>query len=266
MAKLTLLEMTQDIANDLDTEEINSINDTVESVQIAQILKTCYFELIANRNWPHLKRTIKFDSVSDTTRPTHLQVPDLIKEVISFSYNKRSDTNLTKDLWREVKYLEPEHFLYKTNNRNLDNDNVDSVSDFGGATFLIINNRHPEYYTSFDDDYIVCDSYDSDVETTLQSSKTQVLAYVEPTWTHDDDFIPDLPSEAFPLLLSEAKSSSFIVLKQTANEKAEQKARRQSKWLSRKSWRVSGGVRYPNYGRKSVGYTNKSSVMFEKDD
>lgn len=266
MAKLSILDMVQDIANDLDTEEISSINDTVESVQIAQILKTTYFELIANRNWPHLKRTLQFDSVSDTDRPTHLKLPDLVKEVITFSYNKRTEENPAKDLWKEVKYLEPENFLYKMNNRNLDNATVDSIVDFGGVAILIMNDRHPEYYTSFDDEYIVCDSYHSDLENTLQASKTQVLGYVEPTWTHDDDFVPDLPSEAFPLLLSEAKSTAFVVLKQTANEKAEQKAIRQNRWLSRKSWRVSGGVRYPNYGRQTVGYVNKSSTMFEKDD
>jgi hypothetical protein len=266
MAKLTLLDMVQDIANDLDTEEINSINDTVESVQIAQILKTSYFELIANRNWPHLRRTIKLDSVSDTLRPTHLQLPILIKEMLSFTYDKRSESSPTRAKYEEIKYLEPEHFLVKTNNRNVLNTNVDSITDFGGVSILIMNDRHPEYYTSFDDNYIICDSFNSDLEDTLQSSKTQAIAYVEPAWTHTDSFIPDLPSEAFPLLLEEAKSTSFLVLKQVTNEKAEQKARRQNRWLSRKSWRVSGGVRYPDYGRKTVGYQNKSSIMFDKDN
>ena len=264
--KLTLLDIVQDIANDLDTDEISSINDTIESVQIAQIVKTTYFEMIANRNWPHLKRTIKLDSVSDTDRPTHLKLPDLVKEMIMFSYNKRSSSDPDRDLWKEVEYLEPENFLRKTNSRNVNNSNVVSVTDFGGAEFLIYNDRHPQYYTSFDDVYIVCDSYDTDLEDTLQNSQNQCIAYVEPDWTHSDSFIPDLPSEAFPALLSEAKSTAFLALKQVANDKAEQKAMRQSRWLSRKAWRVSGGVRYPNYGRKSVGYSHKSSTMFDKDN
>ena len=264
MAKLTVLSMVQDIANDLDTEEVNSINSTVESVQIAQILKTCYFELIANRNWPHLRRTIQFDSVSDTDRPTHLQVPELVKEVLSFSYNKRTESDPDRDMWESVRYLEPDHFLVKTNSRNINSDNTDRVTDFGGVSLLILNDRHPEYYTSFDDRYIICDSYNSNLENTLQASKTQVLAYVEPTWTHSDTFIPDLPSEAFPLLIEEAKSTAFLVLKQTANEKAEQKARRQSRWLSRKAFAVEGGIRYPDYGRKTVRYVNRSSSMFDK--
>jgi hypothetical protein len=63
-------------------------------------------------------------------------------------------------------------------------------------------------------------------------------------------FIPDLPIEAFPLLEEESKSTAFFTLKQMANQKAEQKANRQSKWLSRKAWRAAGGVKFQNYGRK----------------
>jgi hypothetical protein len=109
----------------------------------------------------------------------------------------------------------------------------------------------PSFWTSFDDDYIVCDSYDAQVDDTLQSSKTQVLAYMEPLWVHNDTAVPDLPSEAFPALLEEAKSTAFLVLKQMANQKAEAKAQRQQRWLSRKAWRTHGGVRYENYGRRS---------------
>ena len=34
-----------------------------------------------------------------------------------------------------------------------------------------------------------------------------------------------------------------------ANQKAEQKAARQQRWLSRKAWRIEGGIEYENYGR-----------------
>lgn len=267
MAKLTLLDIVQDIANDLDTEEINSINDTVESVQIAQIVKTCYFELMANRNWPHLKRTIQLDSLASTDTPTHLKLPELTKELITFSYNKRTENNPTRDNYQEVQYLEPEHFLRKCNRKNIDNSNVVKVTDFGGAPIYIVNDTQPQYYTSFDDVYIVLDSYNADLESTLQSSNTQALVYLEPSWTHEDAHIPDIPSEAFPLLVAEAKSSSFMVLKQQTNAKAEQKAQRQNRWLSRKSWRANGGVRYPDYGRRrnfSGGYN--MSTLFDKDN
>ena len=42
MAKMTLLAMVQDILNDMDGDEVNSISDTVEAEQVAQIIKTTY--------------------------------------------------------------------------------------------------------------------------------------------------------------------------------------------------------------------------------
>ena len=102
----------------------------------------------------------------------------------------------------------------------------------------------------FDDYYLVTDSYDKAVDDTLQKEKTQCLGYLHPTWVHEDDAIPNLPPEAFSALLAEVKSTAFVEVKQMANQKAEQKSARQQRWLSRKAWRVEGGVRYDDYGRK----------------
>lgn len=250
MAKLTLLEIVNDIANDLDTENVNSIDDTVESTQIAQIVKTTFFELIANRNWPHLKRSVQLDSVSDLTRPTYLKLPELTKELISFSYNKLKLDDLNRDRYTSLQYLDTDSFLKKVNSRDKTDDNVIKINDFGGAPIYIRDDKQPDYYTSFDDEYIVLDSYNVLIEDTLQSTNTQSVVYFEPTWSHTDGGIPDLPSEAFPLLVEESKSTAFVVLKQQANAKAEQKARRSGRWMSRKAWRTEGGIRYPDYGRK----------------
>lgn len=41
----TLLEMVQDILSEMDSDEVNSINDTVEAEQVATIIKNCYLAL-----------------------------------------------------------------------------------------------------------------------------------------------------------------------------------------------------------------------------
>ena len=263
--KLTLLDIVQDIANDLETDEINSINDTVESIQIAQIVKTTFFEMMAHRNWPHLKRTFQLDATVATT-PTHMKLPVNVKEVVVLSYDKKKVTD-TKAKYQYVTYLENEEFLRKLNNLNSDNANIDIITDINGIDLLIRTDKAPEWYTSLDDEHVVFDSYDSAVDTSLQTSKTQVIGYVSPSWTTEDTFTPDLPEEAFPALLEEAKSTAFVVLKQEANQKAEQKAQRQHKWLSRKAWRVKGGIQYPNYGRKrTLGNINHNNPLLDKDN
>ncbi len=250
MAKMSLLELVQDCLNDLDSDEVNSISDTIESQQIAQIVKTCYFEMIANRNWPHLRKLVQMDAALDLSKPNYLKIPVGMKEMVFFKYEKFTTTNPKSQL-KDVIWKEPDSFLRMISTRNSTLSNVTSVIDFSGAKLLILNDQPPTYWTSFDDEYLVTDSFDLSVESTLQKSKTQCMAYIDPVWVHSDIAIPDLPSEAFPALLEESKSTASLALKQTASQKAEQKANRQSRWLSRKAWATNGGIQYQDYGRAS---------------
>ena len=249
MAKMTILDMVQDILNDLDSDEVNSIDDTVEAQQVAQIIKTCYFEMIDNRNWPHLKKLTTLDHVGNLELPNYLKVPDNMKELTLLKYETFTDDGSYQ--YRDLKYKYPDEFLKIVGNKPASNTNMDTVIDPSGIRLYVINNADPTYWTSFDDTYIVCDAYNKEKDDTLKADKTQCIAYMNPTWLVSDDFIPDLPSEAFSALLEEAKSTAFNALKQVVNQKAEQKAGRQQRWLSRKAWKSHGGVRYPDYGRKS---------------
>jgi hypothetical protein len=205
--------------------------------------------MTSNRNWKHTRKLIQLEASGDIDKPNYLKIPENLKELESFMYDKRKEGDTRANL-HAVTYKEPDDFLRYVSARREDGDNVVTVNDFSGITLLIRNDLAPQYWTSFDDQYIVTDSYDSSVDSTLMNSKTACLAYVFPHWEHTDDAIPDLPVEAFSALTEEAKSTAFLELKQMANQKAEQKASRQQRWLSRKSWTAKGGVTYQNYGRK----------------
>jgi hypothetical protein len=193
---------------------------------------------------------MQLESLADTAKPNYLKIPDNVKELISFKYDKIS-VAVPKIALQDIRYKEPDVFLRYVSARDSTLSSVSTISDFSGSKLLIVNDEAPAFWTSFDDSYIVTDSYDSAVDSTLQTSKTQCLCYYEPTWSAVDTFIPDLPMEAFPGLLEEAKSTAFLSLKQVANQKAEQKAGRQARWLARKAWRAKGGIQYDDYGRKS---------------
>lgn len=260
--KKTLLEIVQDILNDTDADPANSIDDTEEATQIAQIVRSTYESLITRRNWPHLKRGVTLQSSLTPLKPTHMTLEENISEFVSFNYDKRK-IGETRKRFEEVKWKEPDEFLRLTNRENSDLDEVETVTDDSGVEFLIRNDRAPSFFTSFDDETIVCDAYDSNVDSTLQSSKVQARAYVLPTWVHEDDFIPDLPAEAFVGLIEEAKSRVAVRLNQDEDPKAEQESQRQARWLSRKAWKVKGGLKYPDYGRNS---RKGSSANFDKND
>ena len=165
-----------------------------------------------------------------------------------FKYECQKDNG--RLVQREIKFLYPDEFLRFISGRNEGDSWISVVTDFGGSKLLIVNNQPPTYWTTFDDKHIVTDSYDKASDDVLQKTKTQCLGYIYPSWDHSDTFVPDLPTEAFPALFHEALSVASVRLKQMPDQKAEQDAQRQQRWLARKSWKLQGGIRYDNYGRK----------------
>lgn len=260
-AKMSLLELVQDILNDMDSDEVNSIDDTIESAQVAQILRATYQAMMSNRNWPHQKRLLTLVPSGDDTLPTHVTMQEEIKEMVGVKYNC-AKFGETRRYYQPVYWAEPDDFLRISNARNSDDVNIDIiVSD--GIELLIRTDQPPRYYTSFNDNTLIFDSYDKEVDDTIQASKIQATAYVMLEWVHADDAIPDLPAEAFTALLEEAKSRAFVKLKQQTDPTAATEARRQQAWLSRKAWRAAGGVKYPSYGRGKV--KDCRDPTFERD-
>lgn len=263
MAKMTLLEITQDILSDMTSDVINSIDDTEEAQQVAQIVKSTYMAMMSNRNWPHTRQLISLIAFTDSNRPTHMRIDDEVKEMISIYYDKKKNGE-TRLLYQEVEWKDPDDFLRYTNVRNSDNSNILVVTDPSGVVLLIQNDKAPSYYTSFDDETLVFDSWDSVVENTLQTSKTQARAYVTPIFQMVDSYVPDLPEEAFSAFLEEAKSRAQFKLHSVQDVKSEEEARRQQRWLSRKAWKVSGGIKYPDYGRRGRRYYKDATFRNEQ--
>jgi hypothetical protein len=149
----------------------------------------------------------------------------------------------------KIKYLNPEDFMEVVDKRDSSKANVTVVTDPTGISININNDKAPQYFTSFDDEYLVFDSYDSQVDTTLQSNKTQCHGKRSVAFSLLDTFTPDLPIQMFTYLLAEAKSTAFMTLKQMANAKAEQVSVSQKRRMSQDAWRLKNGIHYPNYGR-----------------
>lgn len=247
--QMTLLDIVQDILNDLESDPVNSINDTVEAQSIAQTVKTTFYNIVENKDYPHQYELFQLEALSDTTRPNYMRIPPSIQNVKWIKYNVRKLTD-TKDIYTTIKYKTPEEFLDIVNPRDSSATTTLVVTDFSGVKLNIVNNKAPTYFTSFDDNYVVFDSYDSAVDTTLQASKTSSQGKKQIVFTISDTFVPDIPSQMFIYLLNEAKATVFINSKQAVNAKAEQNSNSQRRRLSQDAWKLSNGITYPNYGRK----------------
>lgn len=256
MSKPTLLSIVQEISKEINSGNINSIDDTTDASDIADIVIATYRDMMSSRDWKHTGRLIQFEASGTTSLPSHMTIPDNVKEVIpnSVKYNKIKSGE-TRKKYQSVRWKEPDDFLRFINSRDHTQSTVDIITDTSGIELLIYNDRAPEYYTSFDDVTVVFDSYDSAVDSTLQKSKTQVRAYIILSLVKADASIPDLPIEAFPALVQEAKSRASLAIKQAENPKAEQQSIKQGRILSRKQWTIGGGgIITADFGRKSGRY------------
>lgn len=255
MPKMTILEMTQDILNDMDSDSVNSINDTEESLQVASVLQTTYHEIIDQRDqWDHLGQLGQLVASGNSELPTHMTLPALVQKINWIKYNTKAAV-ADKDTYVDVTYYSPLEFMEKINARDsTDTTTVKLVTDPESSVVLMIkNDAAPTYYTTFDDNTLIFDSWDLGLDSTLTTAKSQWHGYKEPVFSKVDSYVPDLPSKLFSYYLSEAKSVCFNSIKQAPNAKEEQRSRRQRYQMSREKRRTqvvgAGGIKYPNFGR-----------------
>jgi hypothetical protein len=247
--KYTLLELTQRILESMNSDEVNSIGDTEESMTVANIIKECYFEIIGRADLPETDEVFQLTASGDNTKPTVMYVPEQVLKIKSFKY-----IDSTKGTY-EPQYIPFDEFTNYVALFNTDEDFVDSLTVTNALsqtfTFNYKNNEGPNYYTSFDDNTLIFDSYNEDDGVTLVGAKTICYGPLSPTWSMTDNFYPDLDVRQFQLLLQAAKAQAFVEIKQVENPKAERKERRNEILAQRTKDKVDPRTGlYRGYGRK----------------
>jgi hypothetical protein len=232
---MTLLEIVQSVLSSISSDSVNNITDTVESYDIACVARDCYADLITQRDdWPFMQSMTQLTAMSDLDNPTKMKIPDTMASVQWIKYNKQ-----------DVTYKTPKEFKDLLDGRTAQTGIIDSNG--------YVLNRDPQYWTTYDDTYIYFDGYNSNVDSTLQASKSVVMGQNNYTWTMDNNFEPVLPTKMIPAYLAEVKAEAFVSVKQQTNQRQERKAKRgRDRWQkdarrAKDSEQSTNGV---NYGRK----------------
>lgn len=279
--KYSVLEITQNILSALNSDEVNSISDSPESMQVATIIKNKYHDIISRGDLPEHNQIFQLTPSNTETEPVLMFIPDGVGRIEWIKYfnsevsgdtdqgghgvnvdivDTDDDSTETTPGYQYVTMLPVKQFVDMVNGFNPDEEQVESFTfsdtsnNFpGDFTFYYRNDRQPKYCTILSNYYVIFDAFDIGVDSTLQASKTFCYGQVVPTFRMEDDFIPDLDSQQFPLLLNEAKSLAFYELKQTPHAKADQEIKRQ--WSTvQKNKSVALEPSYfnqlPNFGRK----------------
>lgn len=259
--KQTLLEMVQRILESRDMQLINSIYDTREAMQVANIVKECYEHLLYVREIKTRNSLLTFDSLSDLAHPTYLKFKDNIAQIDVFKYYDKKN-----EKYNDLQLLQPKDFLDRSLYLNPNDDNVSQVVDFTGVTLNVYNDRAPSYWTSFDDEHIVLDAYDSSVENTVEEANTVSYGVYIPEFKLEDTFVPDLAPQHFSYLLSKAKVMTAMELDKEYNQLEDDRARKELLTANEHSRRLRGQepVQWQNRirsGRRSGSFTRMPVTM-----
>lgn len=256
--KMTLLDMVQDILSAMDSDEVNSIGDSTEAQQVATAIKHAYLDIVSRANLPEHFDLFELNASLDPDKPTIMYLPENVMNLLWVKYDKRIVGD-TDPHFLKVQYV-PQDIFYDQclTYRNQAQGDITQFTIEGPNSSSIditaLNNKAPDYYTSFNDRTIIFDSYDSTVDTTLMKNKSLAYGEFGKAFLMEDTFVPDLDPRQFSLLYNEAKASCFADLKQVENSRAEQKVKKGWVTLHNQKSAIPASPRFidttPNYGRR----------------
>lgn len=252
MAKKTLLEYVQQLLTETDGDDVNSINDTVESDQYARIIRDTHDFIVDLHDLEHTK-TVKQLTATSASTPNVMERPEGFYDIEWVRYDVRDDAGDPQD-FELVDYMEVNDFIDYCMARSTDLSNVTAITLSSGAVLPIITDERPQYYTIMDEgsDELVFDSYDSGVDTNLQASKSLAYGTQKPSLTLSDSATMSVPKHIEQLILTEARAMVFDIYKDGSTREVDRKRRRMEVRAQRQRNIVknSDNDNRPDYGRK----------------
>lgn len=254
MAKTTLLELTQGILSVADGDEVNSISDTIESDQCARVIRDEY-NIIADEFDLKSSETLTQLTATSSSTPIRMDRPEGFHSIETIWYDQRL---LVGDdpKFKRITFQDPETFLQASMSLNASDSTVSTLTlSDSGHTLNFRNERTPTHWTILEGyDEIYFNSFDGDLETNLQASKSLVKGVQRPTLALTDAAVPDVPENLMVLLRNRAQAFYFDVYKDGVTKEIDKRQRnsevrsQRKKYVTKKLQQERSG---PNYGRKA---------------
>ena len=256
----TVLQLVQSILNDMDSEPVNGIDESLEAEQVVSILADTFQDIVYTEDLPEHRELLKLTAAADSTAPTEFSYDDNVIRVHRVWYDIQDNSPATdaNRIYSEIMWCDPLDFIDRLDAVDPSGTDYDTILENSSGTVIRIrNDKHPTFYTSFDNKTIVMNSYNSTYDTTLQASKVRAYGAVVPIFDSTNGAsVVDLDPAHTQYLLREATSRCFELLKGGTTPKMEQNTRRVRFYLQNDKYRtVQPNIRN-NYGRHN-GYYSK---------
>lgn len=226
----TLLEIVQGLLDAMDSDEVNSISDTTESLQVARLCRGVFYDCATDLGLQEHEAVFELNPSADINKPVLMTIPNNVSKVLWIKYNHKLSTETVS------KYVEiaKENFLdFFTKQQNYDTeaypnqDEMTYVSNTENFELKYLTDTMPTRYTSLSNNTLLFNSIDLTEDTTLQKSKTMCGGLVYPSFDLLDDFYPTLDPAQFSYYVNKCKVRAFYELKQVENREAGGEARKQ---------------------------------------
>ena len=248
MAKYTMLQYVQLIAEAIESDEIDALDETIEATQIMNILQQTYNEVMDRRDWEHLRdRVVQLDVMpAGDTKINHLLIPPSVTMIQCLRYLS------TQGKYTDLTYLQPCDFLAQLHGRDVNDTNITSIPNDDGVPMYILTDKAPTYYTSFDEVSLAFDAYETVRGIGNQIADTVIVGNIKPipNWTEPLSTLP-MPERMNSLILNEAIATANYRLRQTADPRSERLARRQNIKMRELEPRTQRDNKEVTYGRKT---------------
>jgi len=251
----TLLTIVQDILELMDSDEVDSISDTIEGDQIAKCIQLIYDQILTEYDLPQKSNVFGADATDDATNGlTRLILPSDKITLTTIRYDVRSAAGDAPS-FVDIPLISNEEFLRRTTNLDSsDSNKTEQTWPTGIVKFVIINDQRPHYATLVEQKWIVFDAYDSDLDANILITKSILEGMGQTELSIADTTIIDLPGELLHLLEINAAELAFDIYKGGTPNKIRDLARKARVRQQRSKHKTRDNNNTgPNFGRKGKG-------------
>lgn len=247
--RYTNLEVLNKCMDVINADNVSAVDENDRAGRIFSIMEDVYYDLLTRIDHPYHETLQVLTSPASTSTPTHLTLSsgatDYVKDISRLEYNVEDTNTTTAPDFKKLYYIDPTEFL----DRSEMWENYDVVAITANALVRIGNDKDPTYYTSFDQQTLVLDSYDSAVLTYIPSTRVRAIVRKVPDFTVGDSGVQTLDDMYFPTYVSECQSRTHAILKDNVNRKVEEYARRNRVSQQNDKFKVKKENGRPNFGR-----------------
>src|SRR5260370_33222766 len=127
--KYTLLQLTQDILSSMDADQITSINDTAESLQVVTCIKTVYDDILSRSGIFVYKTLCTLVASGNVLQPVLMTKPTNITTIDWVKYDRHGFSDAPGTVsFQELKFLPIDTFMIMSHELQTTASNVSSQS------------------------------------------------------------------------------------------------------------------------------------------